>query len=643
MPTYTVQGPDGRTYTIDGPAGASADDLGNFIKSQNPKSMPVSSTTVDEMGPAERLLVGAGKSVSDMGLGLRQLVAPAQDYMSPNPAGQPSRVQALKDEYQERQRLDAPLMNTGAGMTGNIAGQVATALLPGGIVGSTGKVLSKIPAAADIAQALMTGGRAIMAPTSIPSAAVVGAAQGAVQPAESGGDRLLNVGVGAGASAALPTVVRGLQVGKALLDPFSQAGQNRIIGRTLNAAAGSPADAAAARTNLAAASQPFVGPVPEGEIARQMMGEIVPGSVPTAGQAAGVPSLAALERTATAVDPTANNAMTARMAAQNTARSDELTRLAGSDGRRDFMAANRTAQGNELYGQARDIGIDPAALTPEAQANIAAFQARVPDEIMGRARELAKINGVNMDNESSVQGLHWVKTAIDDKINTTTRSGDTQMARAYQGLQNTLLDGLDQLSPAYGQARREFAAASKPINEMDVVQAVQNRATNPLTGQVQPQAFARALSDQTASSTLGRSGATLENTLQPRTLQALENVQEDLARANAANTEGRGVGSDTVQKLAFTNLMQQAGLPGWVSGVGSRMGIGGIAQKIGQVAYRDANQEMSARLAQALLDPQSASALMEAGIVTPGMQQLANGTRRGGAAIGAMTPALLNR
>jgi hypothetical protein len=643
MPTYTVQGPDGRTYTIEGPAGASAEDLGNFIKSQAiPKANP-SQSVVDGMGTGERLLVGAGKSVADLGLGLRQLAAPVQDYMSPNPAGQPSRAQALKQEYLDTQQRDAPLMNTGAGLTGNIGGQIATALLPGGVVGATGKVLSKLPAAADLAQALMTGGRAIMAPTSIPSAAAVGAAQGAVQPTDSGSDRLLNMAVGGGTAAAIPTVVRGLQVGKALLDPFSEAGQNRIIGRTLNAAAGSPADAAAARSNLSAASKPFVGPTPDGEVARQVMGEIVPGSLPTAGQAAGVPSLAALERTATAVDPTANNAMTARMAAQNTARSDELSRLAGSDGRRDFMAAKRTAQGNDLYGQARNVGIDPAALTPEAQANIASFQSRVPDDVLQRARDLAKINGVNMDNESSVQGLHWIKTAIDDKINTATRSGDTQMARAYQGLQNTLLDGLDQLSPAYGQARREFAAASRPINEMDVVQSVADKATNPLTGQVQPQAFARALSDKTAASTLGRPSATLENTLQPRTLQALQNVQEDLARANAANTGGRGVGSDTVQKLAFTNLMQQSGLPGWVTGLGARAGIGGIAQKIGQVAYRDANQEMSARLAQALLDPQSSSALMEAGMVTPAMQQLANGARRGGAAIGAMVPALLNR
>lgn len=650
MPVYTLQGPDGRTYTIEGPEGATADQLGAFVQSSREAKINAQREAdrklydpTKGMSTMDKFWAGAGKAVADTGLGLSQLGGGVMDYLRPRGAGQPSRTDELRKEYEDTQRRDAPLMDTAAGMTGNIGGNIATVFLPGGAVAGTGKVLSKVPAAARMAEALMAGGKAMIAPTSIPGAAALGMAQGAAQPAADAQDRLTNMAIGGGASAAVPTAIRAGQIGKAFIDPLSATGQRQIVGRALNEAAGSPESAALARQNIQAATQPFVGPVPEGEIARQMMGEIVPGSVPTTAQAAGVPSIAALSRSASAIDPQSTNALAARLAEQNAARVNQIDTVAGAGGARDFLEANRAATGNELYGKARQIGIDPAAMTPEAQVNIAAFQARVPDEIMQRARDLAKINGVDMSNENSVQGLHWIKTAIDDKISTAARSGDKELVRAYSGLQNTLLNGLDELSPAYGEARRTFSAMSKPINEMQVAQAVGDASINRLTGNVQPQAFARALSDKTAATATGRTGATLENTMQPRNLQALQNVQEDLQRANFAQTAGKEMGgSDTTQKLAYANMMEKAGLPGWVTSLGGRTGVGGLAQKAGQVIYRDANQDMSRQLAQALLDPTQASALMEAGMVNPQLRLLLENARRGGSGIGALTPALLN-
>lgn len=642
MPVYTIQTPDGRTVDIEGPAGATAEQLGEaWLASPEYKKLQHNPTTGMSWG--ELAAAGAGKAVSDAGLGLRQLGGGVMDYLRPRGGGVPSRSDELRKEYEEVKRRDAPLMDTGAGMIGNVGGNVAAAILPGGVGIGVGKALTKIPAAARMAQALMTGGKAMVAPTSIPGAVALGSAQGAAQPAADAQDRLTNMAIGGGASAAIPTAIRAGQIGKAFIDPLSATGQRQIVGRALNEAAGSPETAALARSNIQAATQPFVGPFPEGEIARQMMGEIVPGSVPTTAQAAGVPSIAALSRSAGAIDPRSTNALATRLAEQNAARVNQIDTVAGAGGARDFLEANRAATGNQLYGEARRIGIDPAALTPEAQANISAFQARVPDEIMQRARDLAKINGASMDNDTSVQGLHWIKTAIDDKISTAARAGDKELVRAYTGLQSTLLDGLDELSPAYGEARRTFAAMSKPINEMQVAQAVGDASVNRLTGNVQPQAFARALSDKTAATATGRSGATLENTMQPRNLQALQNVQEDLARANFALTAGKEMGgSDTTQKLAYANLMEKSGLPGWVTNLGGRTGVGGLAQKAGQVIYRDANEDMSRQLAQALLDPTQASALMEAGMVNPQLRLLLENARRGGSGIGALTPALLN-
>lgn len=595
------------------------------------------------MGVGELLAAGAGKAVADTGLGLRQVGGSVMDYLRPRGAGQPSRSDVLRQEVEESRQRDAPLMDTAAGMVGNIGGNIATALLPGGAVVQGGKALSKVPGAIKLAEALMTGGKAMMAPKSIPGALAVGAAQGAMQPSTSTGETLTNAALGAGASAVVPTAIRAGQIGKAFIDPLSQSGQNQIVGRALTQAAGSPESAAAARSNITAATAPFVGPVPEGEIARQMMGEIVPGSVPTTAQAAGVPSIAALSRSATAVDPQSMNAVAQRAAEQQAARLQQMQTVAGTGGGRDFAAANRQVVGNQMYERARQIGVDPASLTPEAQANIGNFMQRVPDDVLARARDIAKINGINLDNSTSVQGMHWVKTAIDDKINTAVRSGDKELARAYTGLQQDLLGGLDQMSPAYQAARQEYAAMSKPINAMDTAQAVLDSSIpNKATGQITPAAFAKALSDKTAANATGRAGATLENTMAPRDLQKMQAVGEDLNRQMFADTAGKGGGSDTVQKLAFTNMMQQSGLPNWVQALGSRTGVGGLAQKTGQIVYRDANQEMSQKLAQALLDPTQAAALMDAGMVNPKLLQSFDTARRIGSGAGAMAPALLN-
>jgi hypothetical protein len=676
MPVYSVQGPDGRTYSIEGPEGATADQLGQFIMQDKQARLAAQQEADRKLyaptGSAyENFMAGAGKAVADTGLGLQQLVAPVQDYLSPR-KGQPSRSEQLAAEYSQRKQLDAPLMDTTAGTLGNVSGNLATTLLPGGAGLAAGKVLSKVPNAVRMAEALQTGGKALMAPTNIPTALTVGAAQGAVQPAETGSERLANMGIGSVASAAVPAAIRTGQTVKALVDPFTEAGQRQIVGRALNQAAGSPESAALMRSNIQAATAPFVGPVPEGELARTMMGEIVPGSIPTTAQVAGVPSIAALSRATGTMDSQGINALSDRMAAQNAARYRQVENIAGSTGGRDFAAANRSVVGNDLYGQARLQGIDPAALTPEAQANIAAFQSRVPDEIMNRARELAKINGVNMDNESSVQGLHWIKTAIDDKIANAARQGDTQLKNAYQGLQSNLLSGMDELSPAYGEARRTFAEMSKPINEMDVAQDILNRSTgnsvaratsNPeLNVQtVRPSAFQTALSDETAARVV-RPGATLENTMQPRNLQKLEAVNADLQRANFAQTAGKEMGgSDTAQKLAFANLAQQSGMPSWINpqlaltaagtGIGSLLGpvgagsgaaIGALTKAGARAAYQDANQEMNRKLAQALLDPQMASQLMDAGLINPTIQALLQRGSQTGSAIGMATPALLN-
>lgn len=546
----------------------------------------------DGMSGLDKFNAGAGKAFADLGLGIKQKLGLAS-----------------YEDAAEARRLDAPLMKSGAAKTGNIAANVTmfapAALLPGAN--------------------MIAGG------------AAVGATTGLLQPSTSAKETVTNTGMGAGFGAAVPAALAGARVLHAAAEPFYEAGRNAIVGRALNRAAGN--DAPAVATRLREASEPFVGPSQGAQ--RTTMGEFVPGSLPTVGQAAQNPGVAALERAAAATNPEVTNAMSGMMQAQNGARVNALQNLAGRDGARDFMQAARDATSNQLYGNARRAGIDPAALTPEAQANMARFAERIPEPVVARARELAQINGEPMTNATSLQGLHYVKMAIDDLIGQSQRSGNATLTRAYTGLQHDLLAGMDNLSPAYQAARQTHAAMSRPLNQMDTAGAIADASINPLTGNLQPAAYARALSDRTAARATGMPTATLEGTMEPAQLNALQSILLDVQRANAAQTVGRGVGSDTVQKLAYTNLLDQAGVPTVLRSLAPAQVVGNVGGRVADAAYARANRELSNRLAETMLDPAQAAQLMFA--ATPrapnALLQLAG---RGASGLALTAPAAAN-
>ena len=149
------------------------------------------------MSGTEKFLSGAGKAFMDIGRGAGQMVG-------------------LNDKasVDESRRLDAPLMDTGAGIAGNITGNIA-AMAP----------LAAIPGANTVAGAGLTG-----------------AAIGAVQPVGEGDSRLKNTVIGAGLGAAsqyggnkLASVLQRRAADKAALLAEQQA-KNAIRDATLKEA-----------------------------------------------------------------------------------------------------------------------------------------------------------------------------------------------------------------------------------------------------------------------------------------------------------------------------------------------------------------------------------------------------------------------
>lgn len=516
-----------------------------------------------DMGQLERFNAGVGKAFVDVGRGAAQMVG----------AG-PSAAQTADQKV-----LDAPLLKTGAGLAGNVTGAVG-ALAP----------LALVPGANTVA-----------------GAGAIGSAMAALSPTESAGERIKNMvlggtlGGGVQAATHIPKAIEVARTaGRAIVEPLSAEGRDQIIGRALNKATGGQEKDVIARLQAAR--------------------EIVPGSAPTAGQAAGNAGIAAIERTATATNPVVMELSRQRMAAQNTARTGLLDDLSGTGGERMFHADARDATAKKLYDEAYAKGVDLArdATTGHflPKASVTARKGEITklmstpsmQDAATQARRLMaddpNLKGKLLDPAGSVQGLDYTRRALSDMIGKA--QGNEQ--RILINLRERLDTTLNKISPKYAEARETFSKMSQPINAMDVAKAISDKARRPLDDQVMPNAFARAFSDDTAASATGFGKATLDSTLTPRKHHALEAIKEDLARAEFAKNAGRGAGSDTVQKLAMTSLLEGTGIskiPQLLTGTVGKP-ISWAANKV----YGNADKQAAERLAEALLSPKETAAIM---------------------------------
>jgi hypothetical protein len=493
-----------------------------------------------------------------------------------------------REDIKRARELDAPLMRTTAGTVGNVLGNVAA----------------------------MTPAAFIPGANTAVGATTIGALSGLAQPSTSTAETLQNVGFGGAAGAALPAISATYRGGKSLIEPFYQTGREKIIGRALRSTGGAQADEAMRVFSQAKGATKGVQP-----------------TVGMAAQQVNLPSYAALERATQAVTPDVTNAVGARTAANQQAMQQALAEATPDIG------AARTERENiagALYEKARSQGIDQA-MAQELAPQIQSLTQRLPDDVIARAKTLAQLSGANLDEAGSVQGLHWVKKALDDKISEATRAGSGDLARAYQTLQTQFLDTFDQLSSVYGEARKKYIELSKPVTQGEIMQDITNRATN-MRGDITLGGLTRSATDRTAKSLTGMQQATLASTLTPRQQATIDALRNDLLSMDFASTAGRGGGSDTVQKLAYANMIQQAGIPTFLQNFAPTQIVGNLAQRALGLAYGEANQKLATELAEAMLNPQQAAELMRQAKGNPQLQKALANALRSSAVMGAATP-----
>ena len=420
-----------------------------------------------------------------------------------------------------------------------------------------------------------------------------GAVSGALQPVETGQTgmpmyeemgrnsrtgALIGAPVGAVAPAVGQLVEKGVRVGKALVEPFLESGQEKIMGRFLRQMSGG--EEAKAMRNLRNPQQ------------------LVAGSQPTTAQVAGVPSLAALERTLMATDQTAGNLMAQRQAQNAQAQAAALRNIAPAS-RISKYANFREEVADDLYKDALkplNLGKLDDATTKEI-ANLTKRPAI--QDAMQVAKETSANRGMDIaDPAGSMLGLHRTKIALDKKIGEVKARYERDKIKSstgdeLDGLMNaktSLLGFMEKISPTYKQARQSFERLSKPIDQLESIAKLADKSISPETEKIYISQFSKGLKD------LKQSGVVSD-----RQIARLEAIEKDLARGKFAATEGKGVGSDTVQKLAYSNLMSEVGLP--IS----------ASNRLGRFVYGDVNEQLRTKLAESMLDPKEALRLMRAG------------------------------
>jgi len=521
--------------------------------------------------PLESFMAGATRSAIDPLLAVAQGVTGGRGGVS----------DAVKRLAQESAQYEE------ANPASYIGGRVGGAVLPAaGVAKGVGMIPSFARANPYVQGAAVTGAG--------------GAVQGVLQPVETGEtgapmyqqmskNAAVGTAIGLPLGAVAPVVSnlisKGFQSAKGMVEPFYEKGQEQIIGRFLREAAGG--EAPQAMRNLRA-TQPLVA-----------------GSMPTAAEVAGVPSLAALQRTAVANSPVAANLVAARQSAQNEARANALRNIA-SESRVSKYTNLRERVADDLYNDALKP-LNLGQLTPQMTKEIAGLT-KTP--AIKRAMSDAQVNAANRgldiaDPAGSMRGLHETKMALDDQIKAVKAKLERDNAGAtsaeLNGLmtaKNRLLGFIETVSPEYKTARVTYEKLSKPVEQLESIAKLAKKSISPENEKIYISRFAQDLQKLID-----------EGKLTNRQIERLNAIKEDLARTKFAAEAGKGVGSDTVQKLAYSNMIQRAGIPTALSNATGT----GLISRMGDVAYGRANKEMAQKLAESLLSPEETLRLMRAG------------------------------
>jgi hypothetical protein len=382
-----------------------------------------------------------------------------------------------------------------------------------------------------------------------------------------------------------------------LVEPFTEAGRNNIVDRTLAGFAGD-------------------GPT------NALTHEIVPGSQPTLAQATGNAGLGAAEKNLRNV-PGVTNMFAEREVTNKAARGQAYERLAGTEGDLAHAAAERDAQALPKLEQAFQ-GAKPADAAPVVSKidEILASPSGKRDAVSSALKSVRdKIALKDGSLESDVAQLYGVRKAIADKLSPLAAGtgNDARLAaKELLDVQNVIDQRIEQAAPGFKGYLKDYSEMSKPLDRMALLQSA--KITDSQGNITLAKLDSTIKSIEKARSSKGVHAA---KSLSDDDLNGLRAIREDMRRESLPAAKAKPPGSDTVQNLATSNALGRflgntavdtvgggllgagydlyhGNLPGTAAGVGALAGLGvkrALASKDAQVLDLLANRLVNPQVA----------------------------------------------
>ena len=372
-----------------------------------------------------------------------------------------------------------------------------------------------------------------------------------------------------------------------MVQPFTQAGRETIIGSLLNRLSTDPTRA---QQNLAKAAP------------------LVPGVRPTTAATAYDPGLASAETAIRALDQ--SGAFAAQLSANQKSLLDAYRRISGKPGSVPKAEAKRTEVTKELRDEAfAGVTVDPATfqsgvnlVVNKAINNVMASPVGVRMDVesamkwatdrVAKAKTPMELYEIRKDLAGAVQGKY-------NQENPSLRLAAGQLKDVIKAVD----DVIDASAPGFKTYMDKFSKMSGPIDQMKMLQEIERRVT---TGQPNLMTGEPVLAAGQLRRQLATKAEELDLKLSIPAQKRLDNIIDEINRGMAATAPGvKAPGSDTFKNMSMGNLIGRV----FSESLADNTTLRTMTRPL-DFLYKLPDQQIQQLLVEAMLDPQMAAMMM---------------------------------
>ena len=501
-----------------------------------------------------------------------------------------------------------------------------------GVAGAANLARQALPAvtsqtAQEFLKMLATNPQAQAAAATAATAAGGALREGGAGPAAQIGGAML-AGMVAPGGPKLPITQRAIAAPATVVQPFTQAGREVIVGNVLRKLATEP-DLAASRL---AQAEP-----------------LVPGVRPTTAATAFDPGLASAETAIRALDQ--SGAFATRLSSNQQALLDAYRRISGKPGSIPFAEAKRTEVTRPMREEAfAGVTVDPVTF----QSGVNLVVNKAIDNVM------ASPVGVRMDVESAMKWatdriakaktpmqLYEVRKDLAGAAGGKYNQENPSLRLAGGQLKDVIKavdDVIDASAPGFKAYMDKYSKMSGPIDQMRMLQKIESQVT---TGQPNLMTGEPVLAAGSLRRQLANKAEELDLKLSVPAQTRLDNIIDEINRGMAATAPGvRAPGSDTFKNMSMGNMIGRI----FSESMATNTTLRTMTRPL-DFLYKLPDEQIQQLLVESMLDPKMAAMMMSkanmmkvdplAKSLRQKAEQLGFGTAVGGAqAVDEMPPEL---